>query len=284
MKKLFNHILVPVHFNRNTAMLIEKAIQVANRFTCDIHLLYVQTPVLTIPYVYDGHFPGTMSAESYEESASKLKNLLDEYRSHLDDGLLMTSAIAMGSWHLMIKEQVITKHIDLVVWPRNERKTFSSGFSNLDVNLLSQQTQCPVLTVTQDFDADHLQNIVVPVDDFLPIRKLTAATYLARHFNAVIHLMGGRSASFVYDKQKARCLTRSYQLLRDYTNVKVHCSTQQGHAIAEDTLAYAKNVNADLIVVNTGKESILKGWFNRWMRNYLYKQSDIPVLTIAPQI
>ena len=35
MKKLFHKILVPVNFNRNTAMLLEKAIQIANEFSCD---------------------------------------------------------------------------------------------------------------------------------------------------------------------------------------------------------------------------------------------------------
>jgi hypothetical protein len=46
-------------------------------------------------------------------------------------------------------------------------------------------------------------------------------------------------------------------------------------------LAYAKNVKADIIVVNPGKESVLKGWFSRWFGKYLYKESNIPVLTIA---
>jgi nucleotide-binding universal stress UspA family protein len=281
MKKLFNHILVPVGFNRNTVMLMEKAIQVANQFSCDVHLLYVQTPLVAIPFLYDGHVSGALFDHSEEEAVTKLKALSEENRHLLADGLQITSTIVTGNWQLMLKEQVITKHIDLVILPRNERKFFGALIYKVDVNQLSLQTQCPVLTVTKDFDVSHLQNIVVPIGDFLPIRKLTAATYMARKFNAVIHLMGGKSRSYGNDKQTARCLTRSYQLLRDYTNVKVYCLTQEENTTAEDTLAYAKNVKADLIVVNSGKESILKGWFSKWLGNYLYRDSNIPVLTIS---
>ncbi|HEX7846227.1 MAG TPA: universal stress protein, partial [Chitinophagaceae bacterium] len=148
---------------------------------------------------------------------------------------------------------------------------------------LAQQAQCPVLTVTEDFDSGHLQNIVVPVDDFLPIRKLSFATYLAKKANAVIHLMSSGDRSNEEDIKRTRCLTKAYQLLKEYSHVKVYCTAHSGNSIAEDTLTYAKNVNADLIVVNPGRESVMKGWFSRWMKNYLYRKSNIPVLTIAPQ-
>jgi hypothetical protein len=276
MKKLFNHILVPVNFNRNTPMLMEKAIQVANQFYCDIHLLYVQTQWMAIPFLCDGYVSGTDLNYS-EEAGIKLKNLAGASRHQLADGLRITSTVVTGSWQSMLKEQVITKHIDLVILPRNEKKFFRVLVYKVDVNQLSLQTQCPVLTVTKDFDISQLHNIVVPIGNFLPIRKLTAATYMAREFNAVIHLMGGKNNSYGNDRQKTRCLTRSYQLLRDYTNVKVYCSTQDGDTTARETLAYAKNVKADLIVVNSGRESILKGWFS----NYLYQDSNIPVLTIS---
>ena len=280
MKKLFNHILVPVSFNGNTTAVLEKALQVANRFDCDVHLLYVQPAVIPIPFVNDNSLMSGLINENEKEASIKLKALENESRAALADGLLVTSTIAFGNWYAVIKEQVITRHIDLLVLPKHEKKFAGEMLYKIDINHLAQQTQCPVLTVTEDFDAGHLQNIVVPVDDFLPIKKLAAATYLARKFNGVVHLMGGRGDSYAEDKKKARCLTRAYQLLNDYTNVKVHCATQASKA--EDTLAYAHNVNADLIVVNSGKESLFRGWFSKWMRKYMYKKSTIPILTISP--
>jgi hypothetical protein len=40
-------------------------------------------------------------------------------------------------------------------------------------------------------------------------------------------------------------------------------------------------VKADLIVVNAGKESWLKGWWNKLRGKQLCRESDIPVLTVG---
>ena len=43
MKSFFNRILVPVLLNKDSAPIIEKAVDIANEFGCDIHLLHVHT-------------------------------------------------------------------------------------------------------------------------------------------------------------------------------------------------------------------------------------------------
>lgn len=283
MQQLFDHILVPVGFNRNTNFIIEKAVQAANHFGCDIHLLHVCTPYLPVSVFFDGYFSAPAFFNTDEKARRKMKKLVSKYRHRLREGLVLDASVSSGSWDVQMKELIITRHIDLVMIPRHKKKFFGALVYEVDVNELSLQTQCPILTVTRDFDVKHLQNIVVPVNDFLPVRKLSIAARLASQFNSMVHLTGHRSNNEVVDKRRIKSLTMAYQLLRDYTNVKVYCSTKEGPAVADDTLAYANNISADLIVVNSGKESALKGWFSRLLRNYLYKQSDIPVLTIAPR-
>ena len=86
--------------------------------------------------------------------------------------------------------------------------------------------------------------------------------------------------SFV-DLNNTVYLTKAYQLLRNYTRVKVYRTIQKNGSVAEDILDYAQKVDADLIVVNSGKESLLGGLFNRWIEKYLPVKSNIPVLTIS---
>ncbi|MBK9937098.1 MAG: universal stress protein [Chitinophagaceae bacterium] len=74
MQKLFTKILVPVNFNRNTGLALDKAIQLANYFDCDIHLIHVQTPTATFPFLYNGSFPGSRIRESGKKYESQLKN------------------------------------------------------------------------------------------------------------------------------------------------------------------------------------------------------------------
>ncbi|MBN8675526.1 MAG: universal stress protein [Chitinophagales bacterium] len=283
MQRLFDHILVPVGFNRNTNFLMEKAVETANHFGCDIHLLHVCTNYMPFSVFFDGYFSAPAIFNTEERARHKMKKLVSKYRHRLREGLLLDASVRPGSWDVQMKELIITKHINLVMIPRHKNKFFGALVYEVDVNELSLQSQCPILTVTRDFDVKHLQNIVVPVNDFLPLRKLSVATRLASQFNGMIHLMGHRSNRYTDDKRNVKYLTMAYQLLKDYADVKVYCSSKEGKNVADDTLAYATNIQADLIVVNSGKESVLKGWFSRWLGNYLYKRSAIPVLTIAPK-
>lgn len=283
MQQLFDHILVPVGFNRDTNFLMEKAIQAANHFGCDIHLLHVCTNYLPFSVFFDGYFSAPAFFNTEEKARHKMKKLVSKYRHRLREGLVLDASVSSGSWDVQMKELIITRHINLVMIPKHKRKFFGALVYEVDVNELSLQSQCPILTVTRDFDVKHLQNIVVPVNGFLPLRKLSVATRLASQFNGMIHLMGHRSNRYADDKRNVKYLTMAYQLLRDYADVKVYCSSKEGRNVADDTLEYATNIRADLIVVNSGKESILKGWFSRWFGNYLYRRSAIPVLTIAPK-
>lgn len=282
MHKLFTKILVPVNFNRNTGLAVDKAIQLANYFDCDIHLIYVQTPAATIPFLFNGFFSGSLINPPNKKCADLLKELEDRSKEKLLDGLLITSAIVMGSWQSVLKQTIIAEHIDLVIIPKTRIKFGNALIQQIDLNKLSQQTQCPVLTVTRSFNINHLQNIVVPINDSLPVRKLSIATYMCRMACGSIHLMGSGGNSYG-SREDRRCLIKAYQLLSDYGHIKIYCSLPENYNNPATTLAYARNVKADMIVVNTGKESLLKGWWNRLRGKYLYNESDIPVLTIAHQ-
>ena len=273
MKNYFNRILVPVLFNGDTTETVKQAVAVANELACDILLLHVINSKTRVSFFKRIARPG-----QFESCESRMRNIVEEFRPELRDGLLMNYSVQIGSWQAIVKDIIIAQHIDLLVLPGQSRSLFEKWNGYLDVNKLSQQTKCPVLSVTSDFRISKLHDIVVPVSDFLPIRKLTAATYLARKFNGVVHLLGQTDEVYTKGLKKSRHLAKAYQLLRDYTNVKVYCTSAKSNA-SNDALAYANSVQADLIVVNPGKETGLSGWFSKWMGN-LYDRSNIPVLTI----
>jgi len=281
LKKLFTKILVPVNFNRNTALVMQKAVQIANEFRCDVHLLHVQTPLAIMPFLYEGYFSTTIYESHARTAAGKLQQLREIYGKRLDDGLLMTISQELGDWQTMMKKTIIAEHTDLVLIPKHPKRFFGALIQKININKLIQQTQCPVLTVTRRFNIHHLQNIVVPVGDSLPIRKLTMATYLARQSNGNVHLMGNAGKNKKEEKRSSWCVTRAYQLLRDYTQVNIHCSITADHNGMDGMLTVAKNVKADLIVVNSGKETQPAGWLNRLLGKYVYKESNIPILTVA---
>jgi hypothetical protein len=279
MQKLFTKILVPVNFNRNTNWSVDKAVQLANKFDCDILLLHVQPPPSTIPFLYNAFFSDSFIRSPSDDLEMKIKELEIQYKSKLKQGLMMTSVILVGYWQAVMKDVIIAEHIDLTLIPRSNKRLGSAVIRHININKLSQQTNCPIMTITRNFNANHLENIVVPVFDLLPVRKLTMVTYLSFATSACIYLMGKDDSATT--KNGKGYLMRAYQLLNEFGKLNIQCALQGNEDSADSTLAYAKNVNANLIVVNPGKESHLRGWWNKVRGKYLCRESDIPVLTVA---
>lgn len=284
MNKQFTKVLVPVNFNRNTPLVMQKAIQVANEFNCDVHLLHVQTPVPVIPFLYDSHFSGSYSGNSSNFSEKKLQRLRNMHVRKLINGLQMTTSVELGNWQEMLKKTIIAEHIDLVLVPKRRKRFWGALIQKIDINKLVQQTRCPVLTVTRPFNIHHLQKIVVPVGDTLPVKKLSLAAFLARQNNGQVHLMSSFPENKNGETRARWCVTRAYQLLRDYTQVNIHCTSEPNHPGMNGTLAFANEIKADLIVVNSGRETKPAGWLSRLMKKYIHRESNIPVLTVAPGI
>jgi nucleotide-binding universal stress UspA family protein len=274
----FTNILVPVNFNRYTGLAVDKAIQLANKFNCDLHLLHVQKPAFIIPLLYEGFASGSLIKFPNKDCLKKMEEWESRCKLKLNKDLHIHTVVKKGQWHAVMKEIITGKHIDLVIIPQKRKRFGRALIQRMNLNRLSQQAQCPVLTVNRGFNVNHLNNIVVPVDDFLPVKKLSMANYFSREINSNVHLMDNSSD----DENGRKYLIKAYHLLNDYGNVKIQCALPGTIQQPMSILDYAKSVGADLIVVNTGKESLLKGWWNKLLGKYLYKQSDIPVLIIAP--
>ena len=279
MQKLFTKILVPVAFNRNTRWATEKAVQLANKFECDVLLLHVQAPPVTLPFLSDSLFPGSFLKSLENDRQGKMKELEQQVKPKLKEGLLISSMIVVGYWQSVLKDVIITEHIDLTLIPRNHRRISSAIIQRININKLSQQTNCPIMTLTRTFNASRLQNIVVPVNDLLPVKKLTMATYLSLDTSGHIYLMGVEKNALA--KNDEGYLLRAYQLLNEFGRLNIHCVLQDSYDPAAGTLAYAKDVHADLIVINPGQESRLRGWWNKLRGKHLCRESEIPVMTVS---
>ena len=110
------------------------------------------------------------------------------------------------------------------------------------------------------------------------------ATYLAKKYNSRLHLVTLSGSQADPDDDGNTYLLKAYRLIRDNTEVPVECKTLPGENIATITLQYAKDVKADLIVINPGKESLLSGFINRIFSRFLFNESRIPVMTVAPPL
>lgn len=173
--------------------------------------------------------------------------------------------------------------IDLILLGRFRRA------GAIHVNMLLKKIDCPVITIYKQPAASGLKNIVLPVGDHLPMRKLLFATYLARITHSTIHLVTAAGKSGDPDEKSIETLQKSYRLLKENTDLPVQCMTLPGGNLAEITWNYARGIKADLIMVSAGKESLLSGFLNGLRAKYLHGAwsrsllniSRIPVMSIG---
>jgi len=270
MKKLFNNILVPVDAAQACDPAIERAVHIANSFQCHVHLIFFERS-------------GWLSSGPAASKSLPEASVRSKYCSGLQAGLQLRISTVQGNAEKMITEYAIRHSIDLVVLGRIKRSGYVGKGRMLNLNRLSRHTDCPVLTVRDSPGPEKIRNIVIPVSSHLPVRKIIMASYLAEAFRAKIHLVA-LSGNMKTDSGYAPYLYKSYQLLKDNTKLSIECHAIAGDNIADAALEYAKQINADLIVVNTGNELRLRGFINWLFPRFIFNNRLIPVMTIKPPL
>jgi nucleotide-binding universal stress UspA family protein len=273
MQKLINHILAPIGAGRRSALVAEKAVRMANHFQSSLHLLYAENTAL-VPFL------GAPDENQRGNTRYKLSELEQRLRPLLEPGLPFHISSVRGDVERKISEYAIRHFIDVMVLGNTGNSLPGNLFGSLSINRLARRTKSAILTVNDGPVLEKVQNIVLPIEAHLPMRKVMLASYVARKFNARIHLIGLTRRNPLSSVNDALYLYKTFQLLRDNTNLAVEYHILPGENIADKTLEYARSIGADLIVVNPGKELLLSGFINKVFARFIFNESAIPVMTI----
>lgn len=175
-----------------------------------------------------------------------------------------------------IAEYTATHHVDLILAQKSPQ-LLPFVPAGIDINRLAARTNCPVLSLCNLW-FNGIENIVLPIAGYLPTRRIMLATYLARTFNASVHLISLTGSDATANSRNQAYLQKTFQLLKENTSIAVKCNSLEGRSIADTTLEYAKRIKADLILANPGAESLLSG---RMFSRFLFNQTSIPVITVV---
>jgi len=279
MNKLFNHMLVPVD-QEDEEGIVQQALHMADCLQCQVHLLY------NIP-------------AAHREEGELKAAIRGRYPFLASPGI----TVEINTDPAFPERQIIDyskRHaVDLILLVKKKKAGHSQLKTMADVDRLVDKTLCPVLTVAGQPTISSLKNIVLPVGDHLPMRKLLFATYLGRTVNSTIHLVApsqtNRTPVFgTLNNDPALAvgvrdnLQKCYRLLRENTNLSIECQASPEENLAEAAWDYAKKIKADLILTSPGKESMLSGFWNNLRSKFFRRQgsrslpntSHIPVMTI----
>lgn len=281
MQKLFNKILVPVDFSPQSDMAVEKAVQMAGQYHCSIHLLHAITiePFSAMAAAGPYLITGGEGVDNYGETGFRLKKICACITVRTA-GLVKTSChVLLGSWTQAVIDLVNETGADLVLTGQ-KNGLFVKGRTILNPDAVAEKTNVPVITIPPEGGMPELSSILIPVTNFLPVRKLMYGVYFATHYDAVIRLLaiGGNTSPAVTQHY----LQRSYQLIRDNCTLRTELEIAAQGNIAGAISGCTKAKPASLVIVNPRTQTRMPGLLTTLTGNILQKHSAQPVLTVTP--
>ena len=277
MPKTFYNLLVPVDFTAKSKWAISKAIDLANNFHCNIHLVHVVSSDLFpfVPIEASTIFPYDIAAD-LENARVKLEALRDTYRHHICGGGSIEISLLQGDQSQQLSKYIEQYEMDLVVIGLSRFSLIHRILSSVSISKLARKTNVPVLAVRSSGLVSHFKKIVLPLTSDIPVKRLQLATMMARSYKSTVYLVSLRK-----DENPAEnVLNKALEVIQSLSTIPVQCFMLEGKNLAKSTLEFSKRINADLIMANPMTEFTMPGFWNRLTRKLLSYDSKIPVMTM----
>jgi len=275
MANTLYNILVPVNFSKRDKWAIAKAIELANAFQCNVHLVYVVNDPWDALKQWSHLFLYDRTAV-LTNARFQLENLRNEYRQHLVGQGKIEISLLKGERSTELVNYIRKFEMDLVVMGLSRFSLLQRVLSSVTISNLSRKTNVPVLAIRSSGLVSHFKKIVLPIHGEIPMRRVKMATMLARSFKSTVYLVGLRD----HENIASQLLNETLDVLQSISTIPVQCFWLEGKNLAKSTLEFSKRINADLIMANPLKEFHMPGLWNRITSKLLSYGSNIPVITV----
>jgi nucleotide-binding universal stress UspA family protein len=273
--KLYN-ILVPIDFTAKNKWAITKAIELANNFNCNIHLVHVVfSPVFPLINIDASNYTPYASHINMQACREKLTALKAAYKSQLCGEGQIEISLLQGYPQTQLKKYIESYNMDMVVLGLSKFNLLERLISSIAMSLLTKKTNIPILAVRSSGLVSHFKKIVLPLHNEIPVERIKLATMLARSFKSTVYLVSLRNNM----NKESNIVDKTLELVQSVSTIPVQCFLLEGQNLAKSTLAFSKQINADLILGQSKKEFRLPGLWNRLTNKVISYASKIPVLT-----
>jgi nucleotide-binding universal stress UspA family protein len=278
-----NKILIPVDFSDNSLLAVKHAAFLAERTKGELLLVHVVKQRME-------HFEviGTSPSLDPPDGAvgkmieRKLADLAADIRKQY--GVPSEITISHGSIATEIVNVANDQKAALIVMGTH-------GYSRLEEILLGSnalsvlhKAACPVLTIR--LDSDHMyERIVAPLDMSEHSRqKMGLAIDLAAKYGAKLFIPGILGSLEEDDKGKMEVVLDQIEKMAKKAGVPVSSAIiTRSKNRSYDTLKYAKEVKANLVVIMSDQESEFSGLLLGPYAHQVINHAPMPVLCIKPE-
>jgi len=275
-------ILVATDFQPQSVYALEYAAGLAGSINAKLILLHVTEE-------YDWGVSDDHTKDLYRGIYEKLKDKLN----HLADvitkkyGTEVITVLEKGKIYKMIPEVSKREKAEMIVMGKKESMDMVRTILGTNTLSIVRSSQIPVITIRKEIQKKEIKKMLLPLDLTRESKSQVAnAIKYAGLFNAEIEVLSVLTVK--NEILSIHFLTTLNKIEKIMNEHGVKCNTkiieEYKKDIGDVVTDYANDVNADLIMVMTQKEVNFKEYFVGSNALDIIKNSDLPVLSIIPQI
>lgn len=279
----FDHILCPTDFSETAGIALEHAAYLSAKFGAKLTIINIRDSFSEYRILQEYGIPGREDKDYFNHVGQKLEDLAADIRSRYN--IVVNTACKTGKINVEISKFVKENHVSDVVIGMHGIKGRDPYFMGGNAYKIVTTTQVPVLQVDKHATTPNYKTIVLPIDSSFHTReKVPYATALAQKYGAeikIIVLQTSRDEEIREHVQKVQYQVEKF--IQDH-GVAYSTTVRSSDNLADDTLEFADEVNADLVIIMSEQEKTFKGLFLGPYAQQLVNISTRPVLTVPPKV
>lgn len=283
--ELFKNILIPVEDAENDEVAVQKALEIYEPGATNFYLLFIVRRkglanflnVEKTNIVADDNITIKEKALA-EEKLREIKNMVT---AKAPECIIITKVIFYNHiFSYVLTDYISQNSIDLIIVFTKKIRHFFSFLTEIDYNKIAKQCGCVVMSVTYGCLKHPIKSILLPVNSFVPERKIKIAIAFAKKYNGHIHLVTFLEGSDSESKKKIDIFYATYKLLKQCGYTPQY-KILTGDDSEEMLMQYAHKVNADLVLLNPRKNNFISNFINKPITD-LYPLSALHVMMLQP--
>lgn len=278
-----NTILVPTDFSEVANNALNHAVAIAKTYGNEILLMHI------VEESFLGSIFGSKNSIKEGIVGQMLQDKLDELCKGIDEkhGVKAKGIIREGRIYKTILEAAEEFDLDSIVMGTHGAEGLERIVGSNSSRVIAQ-SPVPVVVVKDKPIGEGYKNIVFPVDLTLESKQKTWwAIHLAKKFDSTIHIIGEHES----DEFLRRKLVANLSSIEDVltkNNVKWTSKILDNEKYPDkfylDTIHFAEEINADLIMIMTQQEKVFSEYLiGSYAQQIVNFQSKTPVMCIVPR-
>lgn len=279
---VIKNILTPTDFSETALLAIEHSAFLARISKADLYLLHV---IKISEFSYTINNPAAFTNDIQDIELFTLQKL-DELAKELNIkyGISIKTLVSKGNPSEEIEMAVNNYKIDLVVMGTHGTSGFNEYFIGSNAHKTIKKCNCPILTIKVNTNKLGFENIVLPVENtYHSLEKVNLTIDLAKLFASKILLLGVQHQTEEIAIKQFHLMIENVEKVILHAGLAFKTSIVNGDNLAEQTLKFAYENNANLIVVLSDHESELNDSLLGRLAKQMVNHSEIPVLSIKPK-